>query len=385
MTITAYTGYRLFINGEPVQEEVGRWVDWKKPTTIDVQPYLQEGTNTIAIWGELFIGQHDNATAARENRAVAMTLRAQLADESERQVVTDGSWVGSSQNVDGWEETGFDDGPWQRARVKGEVGEEPWGAEFLENVSTATTPDRPLSINLDSPYLQVFEEGPDVVYDVMPSSASRVGWARFEVPPGTRALVLSTDAAVRAWIDGRQVPVQNDTVHVPEPSEDKATVALRMEMAQGEYGGAAIEEPIGLVLGGGEMPLGDWRKQGLPTYSGIGVYEQTIRLSEEEIRQNPVLDLGEVRVAAKVFVNGEAVGTRLAAPFKYDLKDTVTPGKNTITVHVANTLAPHYTIPDMSRNQLMQSLQYDDVGPTASGLLGPVSLFLYPEEKHTSE
>jgi hypothetical protein len=69
---------------------------------------------------------------------------------------------------------------------------------------------------------------------------------------------------------------------------------------------------------------------------------------------------------------------RLAAPFKFDLSEHLVPGENTITVRVANTLAPHYTVPDRSRNQLMQSLRYDDVGPTASGILGPVSLQLYP-------
>lgn len=132
------------------------------------------------------------------------------------------------------------------------------------------------------------------------------------------------------------------------------------------------------------MPLGDWTEHGLPTYSGIGVYEQTIRLSEDEVRRHPVLDLGEVRVAAEVFVNGESVCTRLAAPFKYDLEGVVDPGENTLTVHVANTLAPHYTIPDKSRNPLMQSLQYDDVGPIKSGLIGPVPLFFYDDDALTT-
>jgi hypothetical protein len=123
------------------------------------------------------------------------------------------------------------------------------------------------------------------------------------------------------------------------------------------------------------MPLGDWTEHGLPTYSGIGVYDQTIRLSEEEASGQPVLDLGDVRVAAEVFVNGESVGTRIAAPFKYDLGDAVEPGENTITVHVANTLGPHYEMPPKTLHQ----------GPTTSGLIGPVSLSFYPGEESDLE
>jgi len=374
LVITGYTGYRLFINGTRVEEEIGPWSDWQQPETINVRPYLQEGENVIAVWGQFYRGQHFNTDASTENRAFTMALRARMPDGTPRQVVSDGSWVGSSDVVEGWEQPGFNDSGWQAVRVKGQVGDEPWGNAFLENIGTATTPDRPLSVNLESPYLQVFEGGPDITYDIKPETAPRVGWARFEVPPGTQELSLPTDASVRAWVNGREVPVENSTVRVPSPAEDVATVALRMEMAPGAYGGAAFSTPLDITMGGGTMPLGDWTEQGLPTYSGIGVYEQSIRLTEEEAREHPVLDLGEVRVAAEVFVNGESVGARIAAPFKYDLEGMVEPGENTITVHVANTLAPHYEVPPKTLHQ----------GPTKSGLIGPVSLFFYDEEALTT-
>ncbi len=371
LVMTGYTGYRLFVNGERVGEEIGPWANWEQPETINVRSQLREGENVIAVRGQFYRGQHFNTDASTESRAFTMVLQTETPDGTEHQIVSDGSWVGASEVADGWEQPGFDDSGWSSVRVKGQVGDEPWGRAFLENVGTATTPDRPLSVNLDSPYLEVFEEGPDVTYDVKPESASRVGWARFDVPPGTRQLVLNTEASVRAWVDGREVSVDEDTVTVSPPSRDVATVALRMEMVPGAYGGAAFSSPIDVRLGGGTMPLGDWTEAGLPTYSGIGVYEQTVHLTEDEVAQQPVLDLGEVYVAAEVLVNGEPVGTRIAAPFTYDLSEAVEPGENTITVRVANTLAPQYEIPDKTLHQ----------GPTTSGLVGPVTLSFYPTDE----
>ena len=50
-------------------------------------------------------------------------------------------------------------------------------------------------------------------------------------------------------------------------------------------------------------------------------------------------------------------------PFKYELTKYLQEGHNTIEVRVANTIAPHYTtIPALH------------LGPTASGLIGPVIL-----------
>ncbi len=46
-------------------------------------------------------------------------------------------------------------------------------------------------------------------------------------------------------------------------------------------------------------------------------------------------------VAAEVFVNGESVGIRVAAPFKFNLSKFIKSGENQIEVRVANTLCAH--------------------------------------------
>jgi hypothetical protein len=63
-------------------------------------------------------------------------------------------------------------------------------------------------------------------------------------------------------------------------------------------------------------------------------------------------------------MNGKSVGSKVAAPFKFDLTGKVQPGENEIEVRVANTLAPHYTIPKKAMH----------MGPLESGLVGPVQL-----------
>jgi hypothetical protein len=134
-------------------------------------------------------------------------------------------------------------------------------------------------------------------------------------------------------------------------------------MKSGAYGGAAFTAPIGLELEGGLIQPGLWTDYALPTYSGIGVYTQTVTLCEADVDSRLMLDLGQVLVAAEVFVNGESVGVRLARPFSFDLTNCVRKGENTISIHVANTIAPHYqTVPALH------------LGPVESGLIGPVRL-----------
>ncbi len=55
---------------------------------------------------------------------------------------------------------------------------------------------------------------------------------------------------------------------------------------------------------------------------------------------------------------------RLARPFRFDLTGLLHAGQNRLEVRVANTIAPHYTVTNESHN----------LGPTDSGLLGPVVL-----------
>ncbi len=362
LTVTAFSGYRLFVNGEKLEEEIGPWARWTHPETFNIAPYLHKGKNVIAVWGQLFHGQNVNQGMV-DQRGIALAMKARDADGAERSIVTDGNWRGATEDQDGWESPGFDDAAWARASVRGKMGEQPWGKAPLDNVGPETVPRRPLSIHLESPYLTCFDEVPDIAYDVKPDPARRTGWFRFEAPPGLAKLHLHTNTHVRGWVDGVSVEVNDGIATVANPPTGVSTVALRVDMRPGEYAGAVFSQPIALALEGGHIQPGAWEDYAMPTYSGIGVYRKTVSFTKTELQNRTVLDLGEVQVAAEVFVNGKPAGVRLAQPFKFDISQQIREGENDLEVRVANTVAPHYT-----------SIPALHIGPTKSGLIGPVQL-----------
>lgn len=364
LTVSAFSGFRLFVNGEKVEEEIGPWANWEKPETFTITPLLRPGRNVIAIWGQFFAGQNVNkGEEAFQSRGIVLALKVKNADNVDFSVVTDESWRGAVDDFEGWESVAFDDTAWVPVKVRGKMGDAPWGMAVVENVGAVTEPKRPLSIELASPYLECFDDAPDLVYDVKPADARRIGWYRFDLPPGVRTIALPDgDYNAQLWVGGTLVEPQPRNAFVIEPTQGVTTAALRIEMGRGAYAGAAFPVPLRLDIDGGTIGLGLWSDYALPTYSGIGVYRQTVRLDPQE-GVRTWLDLGQVLVAAEVLVNGKNAGVRVARPFKFDVSELIHRGENEIEVRVANTIAPHYT-----------TIPAENLGPTDSGLVGPVRL-----------
>ena len=145
-------------------------------------------------------------------------------------------------------------------------------------------------------------------------------------------------------------------------------VAIRIQQERGEYAGGAIPEPIALDCVPGRISAGDWAQiDGLSSYSGGAWYRKTVDLAVPRAGESVWLDLGSVAGSIEVRVNGKQAGVKLAPPWKIDLTPLARAGKNRIEVLVYNTLANHYqTIPTRYR------------GSPVSGLLGPVSMQLWP-------
>lgn len=71
-------------------------------------------------------------------------------------------------------------------------------------------------------------------------------------------------------------------------------------------------------------------------FSGTIIYENQIDIDELKEGAKMILDLGEVNVAAKVFVNGQLTATLWKRPFRLDITDALKTGKNDLRIDVAN-------------------------------------------------
>lgn len=121
-------------------------------------------------------------------------------------------------------------------------------------------------------------------------------------------------------------------------------------------------------------------------FSGMGTYTTSIDVSAGMLGagRGVMLDLGDVRNAARVWVNGHPAGDAWQAPFRLDITPWLHAGRNTLKVSVANLLLNTLLgqkPPDYSKLIAKYGDRFPypedwkvNAGPLPSGLLGPVRL-----------
>ena len=119
---------------------------------------------------------------------------------------------------------------------------------------------------------------------------------------------------------------------------------------------------------------------------GTGVYTTTIRLSAKQAKQQWLIDLGDVRESARVYINDKFIGCAWAVPFILDCGDALKKGKNTLRIEVTNLPANRISYLDrkhvpwrkMKEINMVdinyQKTSYADWAPMPSGLNSPVRL-----------
>lgn len=112
--ITADDAYELFVNGR----SVGRGEDWRTMSTFDIQRYLTNGRNVVAV-------RVENREPGAAGLVVRLTVKAK--GNTDVAYSSDHSWRTSTQEHPNWQAARFDESSWQPARVLGELGRaEPW-------------------------------------------------------------------------------------------------------------------------------------------------------------------------------------------------------------------------------------------------------------------
>ena len=215
-------------------------------------------------------------------------------------------------------------------------------------------------------------------FNCEPRQPATAQWFRFTAPPGLAKLQVVTRSDAHVWADGSSlaresiVPRSDGCIisnwSVQQPSPDSAIVAIRIENAPpGSFGGDCLPEPVTMECIAGRIRLTDWKHIGLETYSGLGIYRQSFRLTEEQAASVRLcLDLGDVAATASIRINGADAGTLLRPPWRVDIGAHIRPGENRLEITVANTLANHYSVGIPTPYALSNQQR--------SGLLGPVRL-----------
>ena len=169
--------------------------------------------------------------------------------------------------------------------------------------------------------------------------------------------------------------------------------------AAGRRHAAIVAEPAAVSVGGPWMlaftpgwgapaevrmdKLASWSDssdEGVRHFSGTGAYTTEFVLPGPIAKgARVVLDLGEVRETARVWVNGKEMGVAWKRPFIVDVTAAAVAGKNSLKVQVTN-LWPNRIIGDQS---LPEGKRFTHTNITkftkdsplmTSGLLGPVTV-----------
>ena len=121
---------------------------------------------------------------------------------------------------------------------------------------------------------------------------------------------------------------------------------------------------------------------------GTGIYSTTFRLTKQQAKQRWLLDLGDVRESARVYLNGQFLGSAWAVPYILDCHNALKKGRNELRIEVTN--LPANRISDLDRkgvkwrkmkeinvvNINYQKTTYADWTPMPSGLNSEVKLIL---------
>lgn len=121
-------------------------------------------------------------------------------------------------------------------------------------------------------------------------------------------------------------------------------------------------------------------------FSGLARYAKQFELSLDALPPGSpvILDLGEVREVARVFLNGREAGLATFPPHELEVTSLIRAGENSLAIEVANTwlnrLIADDALPEAQRKTHTNltgpagGQRWRDATPRPSGLLGPVRL-----------
>jgi hypothetical protein len=137
----------------------------------------------------------------------------------------------------------------------------------------------------------------------------------------------------------------------------------------------APEEP---VIFPALVSLTDRKEEGIKYFSGIASYQKEIEVNAFNKEDRLMLNLGEVKNLAEVYINGKKAGVLWKQPFSIDISNHVQVGKNQVEVRVINSWVNRLVgdaQPGAKKMTFMtMPLIKKETPLEVSGLIGPVKL-----------
>ncbi len=274
-------------------------------------------------------------------------------DESDTvRAFVDGTWTDAEGNTHLWELT-------------------PWRDEHDEPASPVSEPTDAHWLR-PRPHLLADVEWlePDAVpgerltWAADPARAGKPVWIRCALPVGARTVRVAVAGTAQAWVDGEAVAVHQGHAITVEPAPAGRMLVLRIIPDGVLTEAAVLKAPMVVETAPADGRLGDWRQVlHLSTFSGVVEYERTI----EGGSPRAVIDLGDIRGTAEIWVDGWNAGVRLWHPYQFELTPAWGPGSHRLRVRVTNTLGAFYA--DGKPTSLCPEPQ------RRSGWFGPVRLY----------
>lgn len=170
---------------------------------------------------------------------------------------------------------------------------------------------------------------------------------RFVIPAGARALKmpLGINCEYALYINGELVRVQEgheqlEPFELPIAGCEQTPGVLAVELSAMAPDFGFIRPPVFRMEKRPAM-LTSWKDWGLSWYSGFGLYEKHFDLlgwTGERV----VLELGEVRECAEIYLNGVRLGASIWPPYRVELTPFLKQTNNQLKVEVCNLISNEY-------------------------------------------
>lgn len=330
IAITADQEYELWVNSELV----GKDEHWEVAELYDIAKYLKKGVNNIEV--------KTLNTAGLLVQGMVESVSGQV-----MALLSDDSWSVADKTK-----------RWQTAFEFALPGSGKWG-------------------HIENPLHKVS----------FPHSV----WYRQQLAPGVIAIKKPlVKGEYTIYVNGKELSVKEDeSFYNIESLLNTDNNFVSLKVVTQDYSSGLIS-PIEMVCGKVNTPLVAWDDMGINWYSGHAIYTKSVEVTQDYLDDETklILDLGEVKHFAEVWVNGELVKSFSWGPYDVDISEFVRSGTNDISIVVANMQVnkANWNILDANINDQSARWWHDgsimrEKETLKSGLFGPVTITPLTKER----